>query len=60
MQLHGGGRMEEKRRRHSYALHKDEWNKECMRHVVNEMRSIEVHSTNVKWKLCTAQGTGQA
>ena len=23
-------------------------------------RSIEVHSTNVKWKSCTAQGKGQA
>ena len=23
-------------------------------------RSIEVHSTNVKWKLCIAQGKGQA
>ena len=31
-----------------------------MRHVVNEERSIEVHSTGVIWKLCTAQGKGQA
>ena len=30
-----------------------------MRHVVNERRSIEVHSTDVKWKSCTARGKGQ-
>ena len=30
-----------------------------MRHVGNE-RSIEVHSTNVKRKWCTARGKGQA
>ena len=31
-----------------------------MRHVVNEIRNIEVHSTDVIWKLCTARGKGQA
>ena len=31
---HGGGRMEEKERRYSHALHGDEWNEECMRHNV--------------------------
>ena len=31
-QPHGGGRMEEKKRRHRHALHRDEWNEECMRH----------------------------
>ena len=31
-----------------------------MRHMVNEKGSIEVHSTDVIWKLCTAQGKGQA
>ena len=31
-----------------------------MRHVVNERRNIEVHGTDVIWKLCTAQGKGQA
>ena len=30
-----------------------------MRHVVREMRSIKVHSTDVIWKSCTAQGKGQ-
>ena len=30
-----------------------------MRYVVNEMRSIEVHSTDVIWKSCTARGKGQ-
>ena len=31
-----------------------------MRHMVNEVRNIEVHSTDVIWKLCTARGKGQA
>ena len=31
-----------------------------MRHVGNEWRSIEVHSTDEKWKSCTARGKGQA
>ena len=61
MELHGGGRMEEKvqplwktciggvhqaqlRRRHCL----NERQKVNMRHVVNEMRSIKVHSTDVK------------
>ena len=33
-QLHGGGRMEEKERRHSHALHGSEEGEECMRHNV--------------------------
>ena len=35
-QLHGGGRMEGKKRRHSHALHGDEEGEECMRHNVKE------------------------
>ena len=33
-QLHGGGRMETKKRRYSHALHGDECNEECMRHIL--------------------------
>ena len=39
-QPHGGGRMEEKERRHSHALHGDERNEECMRRDVKEKRNI--------------------
>ena len=34
MQLHGSGGMEEKKRRHSHALHRNEWKEGCMRHGV--------------------------
>ena len=29
-----------------------------MRHVVNEMENIGVHSTDVRWESCTARGKG--
>ena len=43
-QPHGGGRMEEKGRRHSHALHGDERNEECMRH---DVKGKEKHRDSV-------------
>ena len=40
-QLHGGGRMEEKKGRHSHALHGDEYSEECMQHNVKRKEKHE-------------------